>query len=86
MPKGKHEIICYYIGYQPTKTSLNLSGNVSLNLDLDEGVQMEEIVITGTEHTDSRHELNVIGSNTMSIETIKALPSMLGEADVVKAM
>jgi len=86
LPQGKHEIICSYIGYQPTKTTLDLSGNISLNLDLDEGAQMEEVVVTATEHSDSRHELNVMGSNTMSIETIKALPSMLGEADLVKAM
>ncbi|BDS12925.1 TonB-dependent receptor [Aureispira anguillae] len=86
LPKGKHQIICSYIGYQSVSKVLDLSGNVKLNLNLDAGEEMEEVVVESSKHSDSRHDLNVISSHTMDIETIKSLPSMLGEVDVIKAM
>lgn len=86
LPKGKHQIVCSYIGYESITTILDLAKHTKLDVNLDEGEDMEEIVVESTEHLESRHELNVISSNTMDVKVVKALPSMLGEADVIKAM
>lgn len=86
LPQGEHQLVCSYIGYQPITTKLKLGGNVKLDLDLKEGAEMEEVVVEASEFMDSRHELNVVSSHTMDIATIKSLPNILGEADVVKAM
>lgn len=86
LPKGKHQIICSYIGYESITTLLDLAKHTKLDVNLDEGKDMAEIVVESSEHVESRHELNVISSNTMDIQVVKALPSMLGEADVIKAM
>lgn len=86
LPKGKHQIVCSYIGYESITTILDLVKHTKLDVNLNSGQEMEEIVVESTEHMESRHELNVISSNTMDIKVVKALPSLLGEADVVKAM
>lgn len=86
LPKGKHQIVCSYIGYESITTILDLAKHTKLDVKLDEGQDMTEIVVESTKHSESRHELNVISSNTMDIKVVKALPSMLGEADVIKAM
>ncbi|MFT5646903.1 MAG: hypothetical protein ACI976_001589, partial [Aureispira sp.] len=86
LPKGKHQIVCSYIGYESITTLLDLAGHTKLDVNLDEGAEMVEIVVESSEHIESRHELNGISSNTMDIKVIKSLPSMLGEADVIKAM
>ncbi|MBL4650832.1 MAG: TonB-dependent receptor [Aureispira sp.] len=86
LPKGKHQIVCSYIGYESITTLLDLARHTKLNVNLNEGAEMSEIVVESSEHLESRHELNVISSNAMDIKLIKSLPSMLGEADVIKAM
>lgn len=86
LPKGKHQIVCSYIGYESITTILDLTQHTKLDVNLDAGRDIEEIIVESTEHTESRHALNVISSNTMDIKVVKALPSMLGEADVIKAM
>ncbi len=86
LPKGKHQIVCSYIGYESITTILDLEKHTKLDVNLDAGKDMEEIVVESSENIESRHELNVISSNTMDIKVVKALPSMLGEADVIKAM
>jgi outer membrane cobalamin receptor len=86
LPKGKHEIVCSYIGYESITTTLDLVKHTKLTFNLDEGQDIEEIIVESTEQVESRHELNVISSNTMDIKVVKALPSLLGEADVMKAM
>lgn len=86
LPQGKHQIVCSYIGYQSITTILDLKKHTKLNVNLDAGKQMEEIVIESNEHVDSRHELNTISSHTMDIKLVKSLPSILGETDVIKAM
>jgi outer membrane cobalamin receptor len=86
LPKGKHQIVCSYIGYESITTILDLAKHTKLDVNLDEGQDMAEIIVESNEHIESRHELNVISSNTMDIKVVKALPSMLGEADVIKAM
>jgi len=86
LPKGKHQIVCSYIGYESITTILDLAQHTKLDVNLDAGEDMEEIIVESTEHIESRHALNVISSNTMDIKVVKALPSMLGEADVIKAM
>lgn len=86
LPKGQHQLVCSYIGYQSISKVLDLENNTKLNLDLNAGEEMEEIVVESSETIDSRHELNTISSNTLDIQTVKSLPNMLGETDVVKAM
>jgi outer membrane cobalamin receptor len=86
LPKGKHQLVCSYIGYESITTILDLARNTKLDVNLDAGANMEEIVVESAENLESRHELNAISSNTIDIKVVKALPSMLGEADVIKAM
>lgn len=86
LPKGRYQLICSYIGYQSVSTALELKGDVKLNLNMDPGEEMEEIVVESSTHKESRHSLNETSKHTLDIQTVKALPTMLGEVDVIKAM
>lgn len=86
LPVGKHQLVCSYIGYQPMAADVEIQKNVTLNFNMNEGAALKEVVVEASEHGESRHELNSVSSHNMSVETIKQLPSLLGEADVVRAM
>lgn len=86
LPKGQHQLVCSYIGYQSISKVLDLVDHTKLNLELNAGAEMKEIVIESSENIKSKHDLNAISSNTLDVQTVNSLPNMLGEADVVKAM
>ena len=46
LPEGKYKIAFSYLGFQDQAFELDLSKNIELNVDMAEGVTMEEVVIS----------------------------------------
>lgn len=86
LPKGEYDIVWSYIGYQATTRNISLQKNIKLSLNLSSGQLLEEVVVSAKDSEDSRHELNEVGTVKLSMEKVKELPSLMGEADIVKAM
>jgi hypothetical protein len=85
LPKGNYEIIISFIGFDNILENIDVSENIKKNFFLKEtSTQLEELVITETNKTKIRKpEMSV---NKMSIATIKQMPVVLGEADVIKSI
>jgi len=86
LPKGDYELSISYLGYQETTRDISLTGNTNLNIKLSEASQnLDEIVIT-----DNVERLNIrkpeMSVNKLSINTIKKLPVLFGEVDVVRSL
>lgn len=86
LPKGDYKIIISYLGYTSITKTINLSTNLKQNFQLEEALEnLDEVVITkNIEETNiSKPQMSV---NVLSANTIKQIPVVLGESDVIKAI
>jgi len=86
LPKGTYEIQISYLGFETVSETINLNQNISKNYRLIESAEsLDEIVIK-----DNVEKLNIkkpqMSVNALSISTIKNMPVVLGEVDVIKSI
>jgi hypothetical protein len=80
LPADTHTITFHYIGYHPIQIQLNLTQSTPYTIELEANTQLQEVTV----HADQQY--SAIGLNNIKIPLaeIKAIPSILGEKDVVK--
>ncbi len=86
LPQGEYDILVSYLGFQDIVTKIALSENQKFNFQMvEEMEQLEEVVVTeNAEKLDiKKPQMSV---NTLSVGTIKKIPVILGEADVIKSI
>lgn len=86
LPRGIYAVQISYLGYQNIDESINLNQNIKNNFKLftNETALKEVIIIENKTKTDIRKpEMSV---NKLSISTIKRMPVVLGEVDVLKSI
>lgn len=86
LPKGNYSLLVSYVGFQTEEKPFELNENIKLNVKLqEESKQLQEIVVSDTkEKTNIRKpEMSV---NKLSIATIKQMPVVLGEVDIIKSL
>ncbi|WP_395073649.1 carboxypeptidase-like regulatory domain-containing protein [Flavobacterium sp.] len=86
IPKGDYTLQISYVGFQTFEENISLNENKKMNISLSESSQqLSEIVVTETKKaTNTRAaEMSV---NKLSIATIKKMPVVLGEVDVLKSL
>ena len=86
VPQGTYTIVSTYVGYNNWDTTLEVSNDVKLNINMPTATEtLAEVIVQG-----EREDLNVsglqIGTNKLEIASIKALPAFLGEVDVIKGI
>ncbi len=86
LPEGEHEVVYSSIGFATQKVTISLTENVKQDFALAEDSEsLDEVVI----EADSER-LNVrssqMSTNTLSVSTIKKIPVVLGEVDVIKSI
>ncbi len=87
LPAGKYTLVFTYVGYSPqTRTVDMTTGNAKLDVALSqEGVQMQEVVVTADRPEDNVNRIDM-SVNKLDIKTIKAVPALLGEPDVLRSI
>tara|TARA_R110000765_G_scaffold64691_3_gene125747 strand:+ start:2248 stop:4644 length:2397 start_codon:yes stop_codon:yes gene_type:complete len=86
LPKGTYSVLISYLGFKDVLQEINLNENRRIDYLLEEEAeQLEEVVVTeNVEKMDIRKPQMSV--NTLSIGTIKKIPVILGEADVIKSI
>ena len=84
LPSGDVELKVQYVGYEPQFFSFTLNSNRQLNVRLTPSLQLNEVVIVGERVGDTRS--SQMSATEMTVEKIKAVPVMFGEADIIKAL
>ncbi len=85
LPEGAYGLTWSFIGYAPFKQDMNLEGNVTLDVELAPSVvavAAAEVEADRSAHTESTD----MGKASVGVETIKSLPALLGEVDVLKVI
>ncbi len=86
LPEGTYRVVISYLGYSEVSETITLSENITKNFTLTESVEsLNEVIIT-----EDIEKLNIrkpqMSLNAMSAGTIKEIPVVFGEADVIKAI
>lgn len=85
LPKGNYNLKISYVGYNAVTENIELVQNTTQNFKLIEtGETLQEVVIVEKNKTNTRKpEISV---NKLSSATIKKMPVVLGEPDVIKSL
>lgn len=86
LPKGTYKVIVSYIGFSDAIQTITLDSDISKNFSLEESFEnLDEVIIT-----ENIEKLNIkkpqMSVNALSSATIKDIPVVFGEADVIKAI
>jgi hypothetical protein len=86
IPKGTYTLQISYMGYETITENISLTEDQKKNIRLTEnGQQLDEVVIN-TEKTATNIRKPEMSVNKLSVATIKKIPVVLGEVDVLKAI
>ncbi len=86
LPEGSYTIITSYLGFKEIRKNITLTQNEKINFQLSEEAELlQEVIVTkDKERVDIRKPQMSV--NTLKAETIKNIPVILGEADIVKSI
>ncbi len=85
LPAGQYKLNFSYLGYTSEEREILLDQNIRLNIDLIEGVTIEEVIVTA-EEKDENVSGTDMGTIDLPVENIKLLPVLFGEVDILKSL
>ncbi len=85
LPSGDLNLRCSYVGYESMDISFSLSRDTLINFVLEPIINLDEIVISA-QKARSAVRSSQMGMTELSSQTIKSLPVLFGEVDVLKAL
>ncbi|WP_082116075.1 TonB-dependent receptor [Hymenobacter terrenus] len=86
LPKGTHLVTYRFVGFEPQSVTLTLTGNATRSVRLaTQGVQTDEVVVRGR-RPDENVKSTEMGVNRLDAKTIKLVPALLGEVDVIRSI
>ncbi len=86
LPAGSYTVRFSYTGYSTKMIEIELKENKVLNVELESAFQqLGEVVVTGEKPDENVKQVRM-STNNLQMETIKSLPSFMGEVDVMKSL
>jgi hypothetical protein len=85
VPTGKHALGISVIGMKDTKMQLIVYSRGRLDIDMDEQVRTLKEVVVSSQRTQNVRAVQM-GVQRLTIENIKRIPTVFGEADVLRAI
>ena len=86
IPAGKYSLMVTFMGYEPYRQTIDLTNDIRLNIKLTQiSSEIAEVVVSTERHNVnvSRTEMSV---EKISVQTLKRIPALMGEVDVIKAI
>lgn len=88
LPSGKYEVIYSYVGYEDQIIVVDLLSDITKNIEIHQsGTDIGEIVISAErESIDQNITSTEMSVQEVNIETVKKLPALFGEVDIIKVI
>ena len=83
LPVGSWQLSVSYLGYQLQEPQFNLSADLELDLELEPSLTLDSIVITARPFLET-NQSTPLGTNIFIPEEMEVLPTLGGEADVIR--
>lgn len=85
LTEGQYTLVISYLGFQEEEVSIDLTKHTRLNVKLHSGLDLSEVLVRATKENNNV-EGTQMGTVDLHIGTVKRLPSLLGEVDILKAL
>lgn len=86
LPEGKHALEVSYLGYETKTIEVDLSKDLTLDIELEEKKEQLDEVVISEERADANVTNNEMSLVKMDQKIIKEIPAFMGEVDLIKAM
>ncbi|KAA6340797.1 TonB-dependent receptor SusC [termite gut metagenome] len=86
LPVGEHIVRFSYIGYASKEVKVDLSEDRKLNISLESDAQQLQEVVVSSQSKNANVSNPEMSIEKLSAKTIKAIPALMGEVDVIKAI
>lgn len=86
MPAGSYTVIYTYVGYATLTESVQLIESRTFNAEMASTATIKEVEVIASSRKDENVKKAEMGTLSLSVEQIKALPVLFGEVDILKAM
>ena len=85
LDQGQVDLQISYVGYSQQNRTIDLKENLSLNFMLETNTTLDEVVVEASRATVSARspQMSVV---ELPVQQIKSIPTLFGEADVLKAI
>jgi hypothetical protein len=84
LPADSVDIFISFIGYTSVTEHLLLDKDLVLNIEIESGINLGEVVITAQQEKVS--QVNKMSIVDIPIKQVKSIPALLGEKDVIKVL
>ncbi len=86
-PKGTYTLIVSYMGYLEISKEVVLDTNQKIDFEIEEfSTRLEEVVVTGEETERVNLRKPEMSVSKLNIKTVKQMPVVLGEVDIIKSL
>ncbi len=86
-PQGSYTVIISYLGYSEIEQEVTLSNNQQINFEISEfSTQLQEVVVTADEPERAVLKKPEMSTVKMNIATVKQMPVVMGEVDILKSL
>ncbi len=86
VPDGKYTIVIQYLGFEKYEKSVEVKGNLKLNIELIPEKKSLQVVEITSEKVDANVQSTEMSTFSLPVETIKKIPAIFGEVDLVRAL
>ena len=86
LPKGTYKIVISNLGFQAKEETVELNKNTKFNYQLSSSEQVLEEVVLDSKKTKTNIRSTEMSVNKLSVSTIKKMPVVLGEVDIIKSL
>lgn len=86
-PKGTYILVVSYMGFEESSQEITLDQDQKLNFEITElSTQLDEVVIVAEETERASLKKPEMSVSKLNIKTVKQMPVVLGEVDVIKSL
>ncbi len=85
LPAGEVELVVSYVGYGRKTLTFTLRKDTVLNIALEQSLEIEAVTVTAEATRRIEHETQM-SMTDIPVKQIRALPSLLGETDLLKTV
>jgi hypothetical protein len=83
---GAFSLVFSFVGFEPQQKDIMLTESITLDIELSEkSHELEEVVVNGTAINENVTKAEM-SSIKMDTKTIKQIPALMGEVDIIKAI
>lgn len=86
VPAGTYTLKASYVGYEKFEKTIELNSNIKLDIELKESNYTSEEIVVSAVAEDENVKSIEMSSFELNQQTIKSVPALLGEVDVVKSI